>query len=110
MKSVTNAERLMNKGLNSVILKQMERKSNDKQDPLITVIVPTYNAERYIEDCIESIEKQTYRNFEIIVINDESPDAVYKKLIKLKSKYSNIRIYSEKNSGQGYARNFGINS
>ena len=50
----------------------MSREENEK--PLISVIVPVYNGQDYLEDCIDSIEKQTYENTEIIIINDGSTD------------------------------------
>ena len=50
--------------------------------PLISIIVPVYNCEEYIEKCIDSILHQTYQNFEVIVINDGSKDNTLEKLKK----------------------------
>lgn len=78
-------------------------------DNLITVIVPCYNIEKYIERCIESIENQTYKQIEIIVVDDGSKDKTVEILNKLKAQYSNISIYqNDKNRGAAYARNFAI--
>ncbi|MCI8362380.1 MAG: glycosyltransferase family 2 protein [Clostridia bacterium] len=76
---------------------------------LITVIVPCYNIEKYIERCIESIEKQTYKNIEIIAVDDGSKDNTFEILKECKEKYSNLQIYqNNKNSGAAYSRNFAI--
>ena len=76
---------------------------------LITVIIPCYNIENYIEKCIESIEKQTYKNIEIIVVDDGSKDKTVEILNNLQKKYSNIKVYqNSKNRGAAYARNFAI--
>ena len=46
----------------------------DEKEPLISIIVPVYNVEDYIEECLESLVKQTYKNLEIILIDDGSTD------------------------------------
>ena len=56
--------------------------------PLISIIVPVYNCEEYIEKCIDSILHQTYQNFEVIVINDGSKDNTLEKLKKYINKNS----------------------
>ena len=53
-------------------------------EPLVTVLVPSYNHESFIEERIKSILKQTYRSFELIVIDDNSPDKSHQKIIGLK--------------------------
>ena len=78
-------------------------------EKLITVIVPCYNIEKYIERCIESIEKQTYKNIEIIAVDDCSNDSTMEKLKSMQEKYKNLQVYqNEKNSGAAYSRNFAI--
>lgn len=74
--------------------------------PDISIIIPAYNAEKYIDKCIESIINQTKKELEIIIINDGSTDNT-EKIIK---KYSDKRInyYKNKNQGIGKTRNFGI--
>ena len=73
---------------------------------LISIIVPVYNAEKYIDKCINSLINQTYKNIEIIIINDGSNDKSEKIIGKYKDK--RIRYYKNKNQGIGKTRNFGI--
>lgn len=78
-------------------------------EKLITVIVPCYNIEKYIEKCIESIGKQTYKNIEIIAVDDGSKDSTVDILNNLKKEYSNLTVYqTSKNKGAAHARNFAI--
>jgi len=74
--------------------------------PLVSVIVPTYNVERYVEDCIDSLISQTYPNVEIIVIDDGSKDATVYLLNQYKDKFK--LIAHDNNKGQGARRNEGI--
>ncbi len=77
---------------------------------LITVIIPCYNVKNYIEKCIESIENQTYKNIEIIAVDDCSNDGTLETLKTLEAKYNNLKVYkNEKNSGAAYSRNFALN-
>lgn len=76
--------------------------------PLISVIVPVYNGQDYLEDCITSIEHQTYDNLEIIIINDGSTDRTGTICVKLKKKYDNIQVITMEDEGVSTARNAGI--
>ncbi len=76
--------------------------------PLISVIVPVYNGQDYLENCIISIENQTYDNLEIIIINDGSTDRTGAICVKLKEKYDNIRVVTLEDEGVSAARNAGI--
>ncbi len=58
----------------------MEIKMNKNDEPLISVIVPVYNGENYIDDCIMSVLNQEYKNFELILVNDGSQDGSKEKL------------------------------
>ena len=72
----------------------------------ITVIVPCYNVEKYIDKCIQSLINQTYKNLEIILVDDCSTDSTWKIINKYSKKYENIKcIKNEKNSGAGFSRN-----
>ena len=77
--------------------------------PKISVIIPVYNTEKYIEKCLESLAKQTMQDFEVIIVNDGSTDNS-KKVIKDYMKNSNLDIkYLEKeNGGLASARNYGV--
>ena len=70
-----------------------------KELPLVSVIIPCYNHEIYIEECIESIFNQTYKNIEVIVIDDLSTDNSVMEIKKLKDKYDFLFIEHEYNQG-----------
>lgn len=75
----------------------------------VSVIVPVYNAERYLNQCISSIANQTLSDIEIIAINDGSTDDSLNVLDELSIKYKGkLKIYSKENGGAGSARNIGI--
>lgn len=74
----------------------------------ITVIVPVYNVEAYLERCVESILQQTYANFELILINDGSTDSSGKICDHLASRHENIKVHHLENAGVSNARNTGI--
>ena len=76
--------------------------------PLISVIIPVYNAEAFIERCIESVCKQTYKNIEIIAIDDGSTDRSWEILLELSKSDSRIKLHKKTNSGSADTRNFGI--
>lgn len=80
----------------------------NKKENKISVIIPMYNVENYIEQCITSIENQTYQNLEIIMVDDGSSDLTLMKAKQLKEKYNNIKLISQKNGGQAKARNIGL--
>ena len=76
--------------------------------PIISVIVPVYNTQKFIDRCLKSIIRQTFKNFEIIIINDGSTD----KSLDICKSYSlnddRIRIFTKENGGLASARNAGI--
>ncbi len=74
----------------------------------VTVIIPAYNAEKYIDECLTSIIKQTYKNFEIIIVNDGSTDKTLEIVKQYENKHKNITVLNIKNHGQGYARNLAL--
>lgn len=77
-------------------------------DELISVIVPIYNTEKYLVECVESIRKQTYSNIEIILVDDGSTDASIEICDEFAEKDSRVRVFHKKNEGVAVARNFGI--
>ena len=77
--------------------------------PLISIVLPLYNAEKYIEETLISILNQTYQNFELLIINDASTDKSLDIVKEYSEKYSNIKIVNlRENSGVSNARNTGI--
>jgi CDP-glycerol glycerophosphotransferase (TagB/SpsB family)/glycosyltransferase involved in cell wall biosynthesis len=75
----------------------------------ISVIVPAFNVESYIDECIESLVYQTFKDFEIIVVNDGSTDSTRYILEKYEEKLSNLKVINQENSGSaGGPRNRGI--
>lgn len=78
-------------------------------EPLVSVIIPAYNVQQYVEDCLNSVINQTYKNLQIIVVNDGSTDNTYSICQKIAKKDSRIELYSKSNGGLSSARNFGIN-
>ena len=74
----------------------------------ISVIVPVYNVEVYLERCVESILHQTYTNFELILINDGSTDSSGRMCDHLADQHENIKVYHIENAGVSNARNVGI--
>lgn len=77
-------------------------------DAQISVIVPTYNNAKYLKDCLDSIINQTYKNIEIIVIDDGSTDNTQEILEHYCDKERRLRVFYQENQGQGVARNVGI--
>ena len=79
-----------------------------KENNLITVIVPVYNAEEKIERCVTSIRSQTYYNLEIILVDDGSTDNSIEKCRELADSDNRIKLVHQDNLGPGAARNAGI--
>ena len=75
----------------------------------VSIIMPIYNAEKYLAKSLDSIISQNYKNLEIILINDGSTDMSLSKLIKYSEKYEFVKIINQKNRGVSAARNIGIN-
>lgn len=73
--------------------------------PLISVIVPVYNVEKYLDQCITSIVDQTYKNLEIILVDDGSPDGSGAMCDAWAQKDNRIRVIHQPNAGSGAARN-----
>ena len=77
-------------------------------DELISIIVPIYNVEEYLRECLDSIQKQSYLNFECIMVNDGSPDNSSKICEEFVEKDSRFRYFEKENGGVSSARNLGI--
>lgn len=74
----------------------------------VSVVIPAYNAEKYLDRCLRSLTEQTLNDIEIIVVNDGSTDSSQSICEKMAMEHDNIKIFSKNNEGQGVARNFGI--
>ncbi|MDR2933910.1 MAG: glycosyltransferase [Rickettsiales bacterium] len=75
---------------------------------LISIIIPVCNSEKFLKRCLASVVNQTYKNIEIICVNDGSTDSSLKILQQYAKKYKFIKIISQKNQGQSVARNVGL--
>ena len=81
----------------------------DKQkQPLLSIILPVYNVEKYLPDCLDSLLAQTYPNFELLCVNDGSPDNSQSILEQYAQKDSRVRVFQKENGGVSSARNFGM--
>ena len=75
---------------------------------MISVIVPMYNAEEYIDACVESILAQTYKNFELVIIDDGSTDRSSLMIDSYTYNDERVRIVHRENEGAAAARNIGV--
>lgn len=80
----------------------------EDNNPLISVIVPVYNVQKYVDRCIKSLINQTYQNIEIILVDDGSTDKSSDICKRYNNKYPNIIYYRKKNGGLSSARNMGL--
>ena len=78
------------------------------EDIFISVIIPVFNVENYLRKTINSILNQTFRNFEIILINDGSTDSSGEICNEYANKFESIKVFHQKNAGLSAARNVGI--
>lgn len=74
----------------------------------ISVIIPIYNMEKYLEKCLDSVLNQTLKDIEVIAINDGSKDSSIEILKRYEKKYKNLKVYNNENMGISATRNFGI--
>lgn len=77
-------------------------------NPLVSIIIPIYNVESYLPRCIDSILAQTYTNFELILVDDGSPDNSGRICDDYALKDSRIKVFHNQNMGAGAARKFGV--
>lgn len=74
----------------------------------VSVIVPVYNVEKYLAKCLDSLVNQDFSDYEIIIVNDGSPDNSKEIIDKYTKKYSFIKSFTKENGGLSSARNYGI--
>ena len=75
------------------------------RDPLISIALCTYNGERFVREQLDSLVNQTYKNIEIIAVDDHSSDQTFAILENYKSKFKNIRTF-QNNANLGFRKNF----
>ena len=77
---------------------------------LLSVIIPAYNTEKYLEKCVDSVVNQTYKNIEIIIVDDGSSDSTPQICDELAAKYHNIKVIHQSNQGSSKTRENGLNA
>ena len=82
-------------------------KKTEKQS-LVSIIVPTYNAEQYLDECVSSLLDQTYSNIEIILINDGSSDRTEAKCMEWAARSNKVIYHKQANRGPAASRNKGF--
>lgn len=82
--------------------------SEEKQVPEISVIIPVYNVEKFVGRCLSSLVGQTFRDFEVVAVNDGSTDSSAEILGHFAEKYDFIRVVTQANAGMSAARNAGM--
>jgi len=82
-------------------------RKKDSDNCLVSIVVPVYNAKNFINECVQSIIKQSFENLEIILVNDGSTDGSGKTCDKLAEKDSRIKVIHKRNEGVNYARRDG---
>lgn len=78
------------------------------EEKLVTVVIPVYNVEKYLNCCVDSVVQQTHKNLDIILVDDGSPDHCPQMCNEWAEKDSRIRVIHKQNAGLGMARNTGI--
>ena len=82
--------------------------NTDKKEYGISVIMPCYNTEQYVEETLKSVLNQSFKDYEIICLNDGSTDGTLEILKRYQQSYPNIRVISSENHGVAYQRNTGV--
>ena len=77
---------------------------------LISIVIPVYNAEKYLEQCLNSIKNQTYKNFEVILVNDGSDDNSENICKSFSEEDARFKYFTKSNGGASSARNFGLDN
>lgn len=86
----------------------LEYREDELIAPDISIIVPVYNVERYLQECLDSLLSQTYDSFEVVCVNDGSTDGSGAILSEYAQRDSRIRVFEKSNGGLASARNYGL--
>ena len=76
--------------------------------PKISIVIPVYNVEKYLDKCVQSARHQTLQDIEIILVDDESPDGCPQMCDEYAKQDGRIKVVHKKNGGLGFARNSGL--
>ena len=82
----------------------------NEEDSLISIVIPIYNAEKYLEECLNSIKNKTYQNFEVIMVNDGSKDNSETICKRFSEDDTRFRYFKKENGGVSSARNIGLDN
>lgn len=85
-------------------------RTEDQESPFFSIILPIYHVEKYLRNCIKSIQDQTFQDYEVILVDDESPDqcpAICDEIVQKDKRFS---VIHKKNAGAGLARNSGLDA
>lgn len=94
--------------LTLICAKLINNNIHKDQSLFVSVIIPIYNVERYLKKCLDSVINQSYRNIEIILVDDGSTDNSYQLCKIYEQKDNRIKLYTKNNGGLSDARNFGL--
>ena len=93
-----------------LVSKDRKKFKPNKEEFLISIVIPIYNAEKYLEECLNSIKNQTYKNFEVIMVNDGSKDDSETICMNFLRSDSRFRYKKKENGGVSSARNVGLDN
>lgn len=79
-----------------------------KEQLKVSIIIPVYNAEKYVAECLNSIRNQSFQDYEVVVVNDGSRDGSLKVCLEIAKMDSRIAVFSTENRGVSQARNYGL--
>lgn len=92
----------------SIIPPVNDIKNIEQDTPLISVVIPVYNVEKYLDQCVKTVLCQTYRNYEVILVDDGSTDKSGVMCDWYGENYKNVKVFHKPNGGLSDARNFGV--
>ena len=78
------------------------------EEAKLSVIIPAYNAEKYLPDCLDSLKGQDFKGFEVICVDDASEDGTLRRLTELQRDWRGLQVFARPHGGPGAARNFGL--